>query len=164
MSGVSEGPAMSIQTEVERLRRIPLFAQIDTSRLKLLAFTSERLAFDKGAVLFRQGERGDSAFLLLEGSVDVVVDSTNGPVTVAHLGQNAFVGEVALLCDTPRTATVVATAALDTLKVKKELFFQLLRDMPQMTLEIMRELAERLNNTNKELSVAHAKLRSAGLE
>ena len=155
---------MSIQAEVERLRRIPLFAQIDTSRLKLLAFTSERLAFDKGAVLFRQGERGDSGFLLLEGSVDVIVDSTNGPVTVAHLGQNAFVGEVALLCDTPRTATVVATAALDTLKIKKDLFFQLLRDMPQMTLEIMRELSERLNNTNKELSVAHAKLRSAGLE
>jgi CRP-like cAMP-binding protein len=155
---------MSILSEVDRLRRIPLFAAIDTSKLKLLAFTSERLAFDKGAVLFRQGDRGDSAFLLLEGNVDVIVDSPNGPVTVAHLGQNALVGEMSLLCDTPRTAAVVATTALDTLKIKKELFFQLLRDMPQMTLEIMRELAERLNNTNKELSAAHAKLRSAGLE
>src|SRR5215475_7771127 len=133
---ISEGPSMSILSEVDRLRRIPLFAQIDTSKLKLLAFTSERLAFDKGAVLFKQGDRGDSAFLILEGSVDVVVESANGPVTVAHLGQNAFVGEMSLLCDTPRTAAVVATAPLDTLKIKKELFFQLLRDMPQMTLEI----------------------------
>lgn len=155
---------MSILSEVDRLRRIPLFAQIDTSKLKLLAFTSERLAFDKGAVLFKQGDRGDSAFLILEGSVDVVVDSPNGPVTVAHLGQNAFVGEMSLLCDMPRTAAVVATAPLDTLKIKKEQFFQLLRDMPQMTLEILRELAERLNNTNKELSSAYAKLRSAGIE
>jgi len=155
---------MSILSEVDRLRRIPLFAQIDTSKLKLLAFTSERLAFEKGATLFKQGDRGDSAFLILEGSVDVVVDSANGPVTVAHLGQNAFVGEMSLLCDTPRTAAVVATAPLDTLKIKKELFFQLLRDMPQMTLEILRELAERLNNTNKELSTAYAKLRSAGIE
>lgn len=155
---------MSILSEVDRLRRIPLFAQIDTSKLKLLAFTSERLAFEKGAVLFKQGDRGDSAFLILEGSVDVVVDSANGPVTVAHLGQNAFVGEMSLLCDTPRTAAVVATAPLDTLKIKKELFFQLLRDMPQMTLEILRELAERLNNTNRELSTAYAKLRSAGIE
>ena len=155
---------MSILSEVDRLRRIPLFAQIDTSKLKLLAFTSERLAFEKGAVLFKQGDRGDSAFLILEGSVDVVVESANGPVTVAHLGQNAFVGEMSLLCDTPRTAAVVATAPLDTLKIKKELFFQLLRDMPQMTLEILRELAERLNNTNKELSTAYAKLRSAGIE
>ena len=161
---VTEGPTMSILSEVDRLRRIPLFAQIDTSKLKLLAFTSERLAFEKGAVLFKQGDRGDSAFLILEGSVDVVVESANGPVTVAHLGQNAFVGEMSLLCDTPRTAAVVATAPLDTLKIKKELFFQLLRDMPQMTLEILRELAERLNNTNKELSSAYAKLRSAGIE
>ncbi|MBI1210236.1 MAG: cyclic nucleotide-binding domain-containing protein [Alphaproteobacteria bacterium] len=155
---------MSILSEVDRLRRIPLFAQIDTSKLKLLAFTSERLAFEKGAVLFKQGDRGDSAYLILEGSVDVVVDSANGPVTVAHLGQNAFVGEMSLLCDMPRTAAIVATAPLDTLKIKKEQFFQLLRDMPQMALEILRELAERLNNTNKELSSAYAKLRSAGIE
>jgi CRP-like cAMP-binding protein len=71
---------------------------------------------------------------------------------------------MSLLCDVPRTAAVVATAPLDTLKIKKELFFQLLRDMPQMTLEILRELAERLNNTNRELSTAYAKLRSAGIE
>lgn len=161
---VSDGPHMSILSEVDRLRRIPLFAQIDTSKLKLLAFTSERLAFEKGAVLFKQGDRGDSAYLILEGSVDVVVDSANGPVTVAHLGQNAFVGEMSLLCDMPRTAAIVATAPLDTLKIKKEQFFQLLRDMPQMALEILRELAERLNNTNKELSSAYAKLRSAGIE
>src|SRR5215468_475127 len=96
----SEGPVMSIHLEVDRLRRIPLFAAIDTGKLKLLAFTSERLAFDKGAVLFRQGDRGDSAFLILEGAVDVIVDSPSGPVTVAHLGQNAFVGEMSLLCDT----------------------------------------------------------------
>ena len=53
---------------------------------------------------------------------------------------------------------------LDTLKIKKDLFFQMLRDLPQMTLELMRELAVRLHNANKDLSSAHAKLRSAGLE
>ena len=51
-----------------------------------------------------------------------------------------------------------------TLKIKKDLFFQMLRDLPQMTLEIMRELAVRLHNVNKELAAAHAKLRQAGLE
>jgi CRP-like cAMP-binding protein len=155
---------MSIQTEVEQLRRIPLFAQIDTSKLKLIAFTSERLAFDAGAALFREGDPGDSAYLILKGKVDVRVGSPSGPVSVAELGENAFVGEMALLCDVPRTASVIAKEPLDTLRIKKDLFFQLLRDLPQMTLEIMRELAERLNNANKELSAAHAKLRAAGLE
>lgn len=155
---------MSLQTEVELLRRVPLFANIDTSRLKLLAFTSERLAFDAGAVLFREGDRGDSAYLILNGKVDVAVNSPKGEVVVAHVSANNIVGEMALLCEMPRTATLVAIEPLDTLKIKKDQFLQMLRDIPQMPLEIMRELAVRLNNVNKELSAAHAKLRAAGIE
>jgi CRP-like cAMP-binding protein len=155
---------MSILTEVELLRRIPLFSNIDTSRLKLLAFTSERLTFEDGAILFREGDRGDSAYLILTGKVDISVGSPNGDVVVASLGANNIVGEMSLLCETPRTATVTAAEPLDTLRIKKDQFFGLLRDLPQMTLEIMRELAVRLNNVNRELSTAHAKLRAAGLE
>jgi len=155
---------MSIQSEVELLRRVPLFASIDTSRLKLLAFTSERLAFDPGAVLFREGDRGDSAYLILGGKVDVSVASPSGDIVVASIAANNIVGEMALLCEMPRTATITAAEPLDTLRIKKEQFMQMLRDIPQMTLEIMRELAVRLNNVNKELSTAHAKLRDAGIE
>jgi CRP-like cAMP-binding protein len=155
---------MSIQTEVELLRRIPLFANIDTSRLKLLAFTSERLTFNAGAVLFREGDRGDSAYLILNGKVDVSVGSPNGEVVVAHVGANNIIGEMALLCEMPRTATITATEPLDTLKIKKDQFFQLMRDLPQITLEIMRELAIRLHHVNQDLSAARAKLRAAGLE
>lgn len=155
---------MSILTEVELLRRIPLFSNIDTSRLKLLAFTSERLTFENGAILFREGDRGDSAYLILTGKVDISVGSPNGDVLVASVGANNIVGEMSLLCEIPRSATVTAAEPLDTLRIKKDQFFGLLRDLPQMTLEIMRELALRLNNVNKELSTAHAKLRAAGLE
>lgn len=155
---------MSILTEVELLRRIPLFSNIDTSRLKLLAFTSERLTFENGAILFREGDRGDSAYLILAGKVDISVGSPNGDVLVASVGANNIVGEMSLLCEIPRSATVTAAEPLDTLRIKKDQFFGLLRDLPQMTLEIMRELALRLNNVNRELSAAHAKLRAAGLE
>lgn len=156
---------MSILTEVELLRRIPLFSNIDTSRLKLLAFTSERLTYTPGAILFREGDRGDSAYLILEGKVDIAVKSPSGEaVVVASLGANNIVGEMSLLCEMPRTATVTAAESLDTLRIKKEQFFQLMRDLPQVTLEIMRELAVRLNNVNHELSTARAKLRAAGIE
>ena len=155
---------MSINAEVDLLRRIPLFASIDTSKLKLLAFTSERLTFAPGAVLFNEGERGDSAYLILSGQVDVIVASPGGPVKVASIAQNNIVGEMALLGDMPRSATVVASEQLETLKIRKDQFFQLLRDLPQMTLEMMRELAVRLNNANRDLSAARARLRAAGLE
>ena len=93
-----------------------------------------------------------------------MIASPNGPVVVASLGANNIVGEMSLLCETPRTATVVVIDTLDTLRIKKDQFMQMLRDIPQMTLEIMRELAVRLNHVNHELSSAHAKLRAAGLE
>ncbi len=51
----------SLSDEVDLLRRIPLFAQIDPSKLKLLAFTSERVAFEEGQTLFKQGDEGDAA-------------------------------------------------------------------------------------------------------
>ena len=154
---------MSIHAEVDLLRKIPLFASIDTAKLKLLAFTSERLTFDSGTVLFREGERGDSAYLILTGSVQVAVNSPKGPVTVAIIREHNIVGEMALLGDMPRTATVSAIEPVETLRIKKDQFFQMMRDLPQMTLEIMRELAVRLNHANHELSAAHAKLRDAGL-
>ena len=155
---------MSIHSEVDLLRKIPLFANIDTAKLKLLAFTSERLTFPSGAVLFREGERGDSAYLILSGQVDVAVNSPKGRVSVSTIKEHSIVGEMALRGDMPRTATISAIEQVETLKIKKDQFFQMLRDLPQMTLEIMRELAVRLNNANRELSAAHARLRDAGLK
>jgi CRP/FNR family transcriptional regulator, cyclic AMP receptor protein len=151
---------MSIQNEVDQLRRIPLFAQIDTAKLKLMAFTSERLIFATGQALFREGDPGDGAYLILSGSVDIQLNSEGGPITIAHLEQNAFVGEMSILCEVPRTASVVAAEGVDALKIKKETFFQLLKDVPQMALEIMRELAQRLHHTNEELRDAKAKLKA----
>jgi CRP/FNR family transcriptional regulator, cyclic AMP receptor protein len=151
---------MSLQTEVDQLRRIPLFAQIDTAKLKLMAFTSERLSFSLGQALFREGDPGDGAYLILTGSVDVQLSTPGGQITIAHLEQDAFVGEMAILCEVPRTASVVAAEPVDALKIKKDTFFQLLKDVPQMALEIMRELAQRLHHTNEELRDAKAQLKA----
>lgn len=150
---------MSLQEEVEILRRIPLFARMETARLKLLAFTSQRLSFEAGQALFHQGEPGDSAYILIEGEADVSIDSPGGPIVVATLGRHAIVGEIAILCDVPRTATVNARTPLLTLRIDKETFFRLVNEFPQMAVEIMRELAHRLEKTNQQLRSAAAAAR-----
>lgn len=148
---------MSLSEEVELLRNIPLFCKIEPSKLKLLAFTSERLTFASGQNLFLQGEVGDSAYIIVEGTADVIVDAPEGPLTVAKVGKNDIVGEIAILCDVPRTATVRATSELTTLRISKELFFQLVAEFPQMAVEIMRELASRLERTTAQLREAVSK-------
>ncbi len=145
---------MSLTEEVELLRNIPLFCKIEPSKLKLLAFTSERLTFAQGQDLFRQGDIGDAAYIIVAGNAEVIVDTPDGPLTVARVGKNDIVGEIAILCDVPRTATVTASSELTTLRISKELFFQLVGEFPQMALEIMRELAARLERTTAQLRAA----------
>ena len=85
---------MSLNEEVDLLRRIPLFSNIEPSKLKLLAFASERLTFRKGAELCRQGDAGDSAYIIIEGSVGIVVSTPNGDARVAEARENDIVGEI----------------------------------------------------------------------
>jgi CRP-like cAMP-binding protein len=153
---------LSLNEEVELLRKIPLFAKIEPSKLKLLAFTSERLTFKPGDVLFRQGELGDAAYIIVSGNADVMVETPTGPLTVARIGSHDFVGEIAILCDVPRTATVRASSELVTLRIAKELFFRLVTEFPQMAVEIMRVLAQRLEKTTADLREANARLAKAG--
>ena len=147
---------MSIDQEVEILRNIPMFAKIDPPKLKLMAFASERLSFRPGQELFKQGDAGDSAYIVVEGEADVLVNTPNGALKVATLKRNDIIGEIAILCDVPRTATVAASTDLVTLKITKDLFFRLVTDFPDMAIEIMRSLAHRVEQTTAQLREARA--------
>jgi len=154
---------MSLQQEFELLRKIPMFANIEPAKLKLLAFTSERLSYADGDVLFRQGDPGDAAFLIIAGRADVTIETDKGPLPVASLGDHDFVGEIAILCDVPRTATVTARSDLVALRINRDLFFRLIGEFPEIAKEIMRELADRLLRTNAQLrEMAMAKKESGG--
>ena len=150
------GQSMSIDQEVEILRRIPIFAKIDPAKLKLMAFASERVTFKPGQMLFRQGEQGDAAFIVLKGSADVLIEGGDGPLRVAVLSTNDIIGEIAILCDIPRTASVQADSELTTLKITADLFLRMLLDFPEMGVEVMRVLAHRLEQTTAQLREAQA--------
>jgi CRP-like cAMP-binding protein len=154
---------MTLQQDVEVLRKIPLFAKIEPAKLKLLAFTSEHLEFMPGEAICEQGEQGDAAFIVLDGEADVVVQSgQQGPTKVATVGRHDIVGEIAILCDVPRTATVRATTPLSALRVSKDGFFNLVTQFPQVGVEVMHELASRLHQTTQRLTEASLRLRDRG--
>lgn len=142
---------MLLKDEVEMLRRVPLFAGVEPSKLKLLAFTSDRVSYNAGQTLFNQGDEGDAAYVILSGTADILVDSTAGPIKVAEAEPNSIVGEIAILCEVSRTATVRAAGQLETLRIRKEDFLRLLKEFPEMTVEILRVLADRLSHTTADL-------------
>ena len=71
---------------------------------------------------------------------------------VAELGQNAIVGEMGILSDSPRSATIVAAAPTTALRIDKRVFLELLTQFPQMSIAVMRELASRLEKMNTQLA------------
>jgi CRP/FNR family cyclic AMP-dependent transcriptional regulator len=150
---------MSLQQEFELLRRVPIFAEIEPARLKLLAFMSERVGFDPGKRLMQQGDAADAAYLIIEGHAEVILETPAGPVIVATLGANESVGEMGILGNVPRNATVRAKDRLIALRISKEPFMRMVREFPSMAVSIMQELAQRLDSTNQQLSTALAEVK-----
>lgn len=147
---------MSLDAEVDVLAKVPLFRGIDRAKLRLLAFISERVSYSPGEALCEQGESGDVAFILLTGEADIVLRTEAGPKRVARMHENDIVGEIAILIDVPRTASVVAVGEVEALAVSKDNFLKLLRTFPEMSLEVTRVLAHRLERTTRELVRANA--------
>lgn len=149
---------MSLEKEVKLLRNISMFSNIEVSKLKLLAFASDWLTFEPEQILFRQGEIGDTAYVIIEGEVDVLVEGDEGPVLISKRGKNDVIGEIAIFCDVPRTATIRASTELVTLRIAKDVFMQIVNGHPAVAVEIIRILADRLAKNTDELSRVKAKL------
>jgi CRP/FNR family transcriptional regulator, cyclic AMP receptor protein len=155
---------MGLNEEVEMLRKIQLFSKVEPAKLKLLAFTSERAVFEAEEVLFHQGDQADAAYIIIAGQLAVDIELPNGGrIRVARPGRDQIVGEIGILGDVPRTATVSAIERTTTLKITKDAFFQMVRDFPSMAVEVMRVLAHRVEDTNSLLRECKDKLSAAGL-
>jgi CRP-like cAMP-binding protein len=143
---------MSLEQEVELIRQFPIFSKIQPAMQKLLCFSSERLTYDTGQVMFNAGDPGDAAYIVIEGSVEISVPTPSGPIIVNTLGRNELIGEIAIFGEVPRTATAKAVTRLETLKISKELFIKVIRENPDAAIELIKILAARLANTTGQLT------------
>jgi cAMP-binding proteins - catabolite gene activator and regulatory subunit of cAMP-dependent protein kinases len=129
---------------VALLRTIPVFASLDPASLKLLAFSSSYLTFHDGEMLCREGEAGDSVFVIEDGEVIISKSREGQCVKLAQLGRHDLFGEMAVICSLPRTADVYARGMLKVLKIEADVFLQLVTANPDAALGVMRVLSQRL--------------------
>jgi len=140
------------------MQQTPIFSGIDPKRLRLLAFMSESLTYRAGELLFDQGDEGDSAFVVIDGSASVLINIGGEKKEVAVIGSKQIFGEMAVLCDIPRTAAIGAKSDLEVLRIDREAFLKLLSEFPEVSLQVMRFLAARLEATTKDLGAAQAEI------
>ncbi len=142
---------MDLAEETDLLRKIPMFAKMETSKLKLLAFASEIVVFEDGDVVFNSGDSADYAYVIMEGAVDIITETESGPVVSFTLSQNQLIGELGVLNNTPRIATLVANGELRAMKITAEMFFRILRENSEVALDVIRMLSDKLTRTNEKL-------------
>lgn len=136
---------MDLAEETDLLRKIPMFAKMETSKLKLLAFASEIVFFDHGEVVFNSGDSADFAYVIMQGAVDIVTQTDAGPQVVGTVKQNQLIGELGLLNNAPRNATLVCNGELRAMKITGEMFFRILRENSDVALDVIRMLSDKLS-------------------
>jgi CRP/FNR family cyclic AMP-dependent transcriptional regulator len=127
-------------TKIKTLRQAPLFEGLSRRELTELARRTEDIELDPGTVLCREGEIGQEFFVILEGDVDVKRKGKR----LGTRGAGDFIGEIALLEDIKRTATVTAKTPLHVLVLTRPAFQHLVNEHPGVERKVMRTLARRL--------------------
>jgi CRP-like cAMP-binding protein len=126
--------------KVELLKKVPLFADCTKAELRELAKSADELDLREGTVLTREGRPGREFFVLIDGTVAVTKDGKK----VAELKGGDWLGEIALLTEKPRTATVTASSPVDVLVITDRRFRNVVETMPSIALKVLSRVSDRL--------------------
>ena len=132
--------ALRRDAKIELLKRVPLFNGCSKGELRELAKSADELDIREGTVLTREGRPGREFFVLVDGTARV----TKAGKKVADLGAGDWFGEIALITNSPRTATVTATSPGDILVITDRRFRSVVETMPSIALKVLATVGDRL--------------------
>ena len=134
------------------LRRVPLFSGLTESQLETLAAGSARRSYPKGRTIVSEGEPSQSMYILLAGRAKVQRSDAEGKeVILAVLGSGEIIGEMSLIDDAPRSASVVTLESCEFMGVSKDAFKAMLAQNPEVAMNVMRGLVRRLREADKKI-------------
>jgi len=148
---------------IDDLRQVPLFESLDEEAAKELSGLLETLDCEAPKVLFRAGDAGDAMYIIERGKVRISVQATDGrELTLTELGQGDFFGELTLLDRQPRSANATVSEESRLAVLSREHFLSFMRSKPNVALEMLTALANRLRRTDELLR--HSVTRNVNVE
>ena len=148
---------------IDTLRQVPLFESLDNEAAGELCNLLESLDRKAGTCLFRAGDEGDAMYLIEGGKVRICVRTTQGhELTLTELGRGDFFGEMALLDGQPRSADAVVAEDTRLAVLSREHFLSFVRSSPNVSLELLAALTNRLRHTDELLR--HSATRNVNVE
>lgn len=136
----------------ELLRRVPLFEGLGPEDLQWIAKATHVRSFAAGESIFEIGEPGRSLYILTAGNVQVLHPNEPTSYQLARLGPGDFLGEMAVLNDSPRSATARAIGSVEALVLEKGDFRQLVLERPDVSLKLLEAMAQRIRKADEQIS------------
>ncbi len=134
------------------LKNVPLFSSFSDQQLAALLPAVQHRRFPRGSCIIRAGEETDALYIILAGRAKVLIPDDDGnEVILSNLGPNEFFGEMGLLDDQPRSATVEAAEPCETLRIARGPFLACLRDNFDAAMLIIRNLVKRLRDADRKI-------------
>jgi CRP/FNR family cyclic AMP-dependent transcriptional regulator len=134
------------------LKHVPLFAELANAELEIVAAASRRKRYPKGSIVFHEGDHGDYLCVILSGRVKVSLLGTHGQEAIVRILERLdFLGEIALIDEAPRSATVIAIEPTEVLEIAREPFWTLVRQQPTIALKVMTQLARALRRADEQI-------------
>ena len=136
----------------ERLKSIPLFADLNEEELRLLADAQMVRKFQKNVIVLHEGDQSNALYLIDSGQVKVSKINEDGKeVVLSILGEGDHFGEMSLIDDEPRSASIITKTTCDFSLIRKQDFEQVLGANPQLALAVMRSLCQRLRAADRSI-------------
>lgn len=165
-TGSRAGEPSAREEKMERLlvlRKVPLFAHMTLEQLEAINQLVTEEQYLAGELILREGDVGDELYLLVEGEVAVVKNhGTPAELTLANLSGVSYFGEMAILDDEPRSATVLVTRDARLLALKGDRLKELVLQMPEIAFEIFKVLTSRIRTSDQRLAQKQAAATSSG--
>lgn len=133
-------------------KRGSLFSNLTEEELSQLAQIVRERKFDRNQVIFYEGDLGGSLYVIVSGTVKIVIMADDGREHILGLlDEGNFFGEISLIDGEPRSATAIALDKVNVVMISRDDFVRLLRENPEMSLKIMKTLCDRLRRTDKHV-------------
>ena len=147
---------MTIEDDIAFLQRVPALSLLGRDALRILAIGSEARYIHEGISLFGEGEDADGAYVVQEGSFELVSQKSRAEPTIA--GPGTLIGELALITETRRLMTATAREPSSVVRITRQLFLKMLEGYPDAALRMRDALTARVNETAREFSKVRASL------
>lgn len=142
---------MSLEDDINILSKVQMFDDFDAEHLRLLAFGSQKMSFNKGHELFREGQHTDGGYVVVSGSVELLAFQEDGSKSLGVFTKGSLLGEMALISVNQRVGTAIVKEDCELIKITRSTMHRILNEYPQLAVALQQKISNSILNFTRDL-------------